>query len=157
MDEKMKKHRLTFAFVVLFFIIFYVIIYNNKAATERSESSLVLEDFGGITMAVQSVEGTKITVHINYSADDPAIFGADYILEIKKGQRWYSLPVKDGIMFTSIGYQLKKGDSLPWSTDFEILYGKLSAGHYRIIKSFRIEPQQETSKEYFISAEFLIS
>uniref|UniRef100_UPI0006CF5703 immunoglobulin-like domain-containing protein n=1 Tax=Clostridium sp. NkU-1 TaxID=1095009 RepID=UPI0006CF5703 len=107
-------------------------------------------------MTVESVVDTKITVCINYSADDPAIFGEDYILEVKDGQKWYPLPVKDNIMFTSMGYGLKKGSSFPWSTDFEILYGKLSAGQYRIIKGIRIEPQQETPKEYFISAEFSI-
>ena len=88
--------------------------------------------------------------------EDPTIFGEDYILEVKDGQKCHSLPVKDDIMFTSMGYGLKKGSSFPWATDFEILYGKLSAGQYRIIKEIRIEPQQETPKEYFISAEFSI-
>ncbi|MDR1547828.1 MAG: hypothetical protein LBT06_04470 [Hungatella sp.] len=55
-------------------------------------------------MTVESVVDTKITVCINYSADDPAIFGEDYIFEVKDGQKWYSLPVKDNIMFTSMGY-----------------------------------------------------
>ncbi|MDR1770394.1 MAG: hypothetical protein LBS02_07150 [Hungatella sp.] len=59
-------------------------------------------------MKVESVVDTSITVCINYSADDAAIFGEDYILEVKDGQKCHSLPVKDDIMFTSMGYGLKK-------------------------------------------------
>ncbi|WP_349947952.1 immunoglobulin-like domain-containing protein [Lacrimispora sp. BS-2] len=157
----MKKKVFIFASIVSLFLI---LIYrdninykdNNNIIPKRSESTLVLNNFNGVTMTVESVVDTKIAVCINYSADDPAIFGEDYILEVKNGQKWYPLPVKNDIMFTSIGYGLKKGNSFPWSTDFEILYGKLSAGQYRIIKGFRIEPQQETPKEYFVSAEFSI-
>jgi len=123
---------------------------------KESESKLVLNESGDVTMTVESVVDTKITVRINCFADDPAIFGEEYVLEVKNGQKWYSLPVKEDIMFTSIGYGLKKGNYLSWYTDFEILYGKLSPGHYRIIKSYRIEPQQENPKVYFISAEFSI-
>lgn len=157
----MRKKVFIFAFFVLFLLI---LIYrnninykdNNDIIPKRSESELFLYDISDVTMTVESVVDTKITVCINYSADDPVIFGEDYILEVKDGQKWYSLPVRDDIMFTSIGYELKKGSSFPWSTDYEILYGKLPAGQYRIIKSFRIEPQQETPKEYFISAEFSV-
>lgn len=123
---------------------------------KESESKLVLNESGDVNMTVESVVDTKITVHINYFADDAVIFGEDYLLEVKNGQKWYSLPVKADIMFTSIGYGLEKGNDLSWSTDFEILYGKLIPGHYRIIKSYRIEPQQENPKVYFISAEFSI-
>lgn len=157
----MKKKIFIFAFIVTSFLI---LIYrdsinhkdNNDIIPRGSDSTLILNDFSGVTMTVESVVDTEITVRIDYSADDLAIFGEDYILEVKDGQRWYSLPVKDDIMLTSIGYGLEKGSSFPWSTDFEILYGKLPAGQYRIIKGFRIESQQETPKEYFISAEFSI-
>ncbi|MDR2022445.1 MAG: hypothetical protein LBQ71_04170 [Hungatella sp.] len=135
----MKKKVFIFASIVSFFLI---LIYrsninykdNNDIIPKRSESTFVLNDLSGVTMKVESVVDTSITVCINYSADDPAIFGKDYILEVKDGQKWYSLPVKDDIMFTSMGHGLKKGSSFPWATDFEILYGKLSAGQYRIIK-----------------------
>lgn len=157
----MKKKVFIFASIVSFFLI---LIYrsninykdNNDIIPKRFESTFVLNDLSGVTMKVESVVDTSITVCINYSADDPTIFGEDYILEVKDGQKCHSLPVKDDIMFTSMGYGLKKGSSFPWATDFEILYGKLSAGQYRIIKEIRIEPQQETPKEYFISAEFSI-
>lgn len=157
----MKKKVFVFASIVSFFLILIYrdnINYNENIdiIPKRTESTLVLNDFSDVIMTVESVVNTNITVCINYSADDPAIFGEDYILEVKDGKKWYSLPVKDDIMFTSIGYGLKKGSSFLWSTDFEILYGKLSAGQYRIIKGFRIEPQQETPKKYFISAEFSI-
>lgn len=157
----MKKKVFIFASIVTFFLI---LIYRdninykekNDIVPKRSESTLVLNDFSGVTMTVESVVDTKITVLINYSADDAVLFGANYILEVKDGQKWFSLPVNDDIMFTSIAYELEKGSSFPWSTDFEILYGKLPAGHYRIIKGFNIKSQLDTHEEYFVSAEFWI-
>lgn len=156
----MKRKIFIFTFIVTIFLILiyrYNINYNNVNKSKKgSESKMVLNETSDVTMTVESVVETEIIVRINYFADDPAIFGEDYVLEVKKGQKWYSLPSKDDIMFTSIGYGLEKGYNLPWSTDFEILYGKLSHGHYRIIKSIRIEPLQGDSKVYFISAEFSI-
>ncbi|WP_313180711.1 immunoglobulin-like domain-containing protein [Lacrimispora sp.] len=157
----MKKKVFIFASLVTFFLI---LIYRdninykekNDIVPKRSESTLVLNDFSGVTMTVESVVDTKITVLINCSADDPVLFGANYILEVKDGQKWFSLPVNDDIMFTSIAYELEKGSSFPWSTDFEILYGKLPAGHYRIIKGFNIKSQRDAHEEYFVSAEFWI-
>ncbi|WP_313580002.1 immunoglobulin-like domain-containing protein [Lacrimispora sp.] len=150
-----------FASIVSFFLI---LIYRdninykdkNDIVPKRSESTLVLNDFNGVTMTVESVVDTKISVLINNSADDPVLFGENYILEVKDGQKWFSLPVNDDIMFTSIAYELEKGSSFPWSTDFEILYSKLPDGHYRIIKGFNIKSQLETHEEYFVSAEFWI-
>lgn len=157
----MKKKVFVFALIVTIFLILvyrYNINYkgNINMNQKESESNLVIYESGDVTMTVERVVDTKITVRINYLADDPAIFGEDYVIEVKKGHKWYSLPVNDNIMFTSIGYELKKGNNLPWSTDIEVLYGKLSPGLYRIIKSYRIEPPQEDSKVYFISAEFSI-
>ncbi|WP_124065363.1 immunoglobulin-like domain-containing protein [Clostridium sp. E02] len=157
----MKKKVYFFAFIITFLLILiyrYSINYkdNNEINQNRTESTLVLNDFNGVIMTVESVVDTKITVLINYSADDEVTFGEDYILEVKKGKKWYSLPANDDIMFTSIGYALKKGSDFTWSTDFEILYGKLASGHYRIIKGFSTESQQGNPKEYYISAEFSI-
>ncbi len=156
----MKKRVFIFASIVSFLLI---LIYrdninykdSNDIIPQRTESTLVLDDFSDVAMTIESIVDTKITVCINTSADEPVLFGEDYILEVKDGQKWYSLPVKDDIMFNSIGYGLKKGSSFQWSTDYEILYGK-STGQYRIIKGFRIEQQQGSPREYYICAEFSI-
>ncbi len=157
----MKKRVFIYASLVSFLLILiyrYNITYkdSNDVIPQRTESTLVLDDLSDVAMTIESVVDTKISVRINSSADEPVLFGEDYILEVKDGQKWYSLPVKDDIMFTSIGYGLKKGSSFQWSTDYEILYGKLSSGQYRIIKGFRNELQKGTPKEYFICAEFSI-
>lgn len=161
MDKKMKKRVFIFASIVsLLLILIYRDNINYKDSNDiipqRTESTLVLDDFSDVAMTIESIVDTKITVCINPSADEPVLFGEDYILEVKDGQKWYSLPVKDDIMFNSIGYGLKKGSSFQWSTDYEILYGKLPTGQYRIIKGFRIEQQQGSPREYYICAEFSI-
>lgn len=157
----MKKKALVFAYIVSFLLILIHrnnINYkdNNNLVPEKSESTLVLNNFSGVTMTVESADSTKITVSINNSADKPVMFGEYFILEVKDGQEWLSLPFDDNIMFTTIGYTLEKGNSTQWSTDFEILYGKLIAGQYRIIKDISIELQKDAFEEYLISAEFLI-
>lgn len=69
----MRKKVFIFAFIVLFFLI---LIYrnninykdNNDIIPKRSESELFLYDISDVTMTVESVVDTKITVCINYSA-----------------------------------------------------------------------------------------
>ena len=141
--------------VSLFLLLICINNFNNKdEAFHRSESNVILNDFSDITMTVESITDTKIAVCINSSSDVSVIFGEDYIIEVKDGQKWYSLPVNDDIMFTSMGYELKRGSSFQWSVDYKILYGRLAPGEYRIIKGFRTEPQQDPGKDYFISADF---
>ncbi len=141
--------------VSLFLLLICINIFNNRdEAFHRSESNVILNDFSDITMTVESITDTKITVCINSSSDVSVTFGEDYIIEVKDGQKWYSLPVNDDIMFTSMGYELKRGSSFQWSVDFKILYGRLAPGEYRIIKGFRNDPQQDSGKDYFISADF---
>lgn len=147
------------AFIASFSLLIIFMVnsnYNdsNDKTFQRSESTLVLDDFSGVTMTIESVTDAQITVCINSDSDDSVVFGEDYVLEVKDGQKWHSLPVKEDIMFNSIGYGIKKGSKFQWSADFGILYGKLAPGQYRIIKGFRIEPQQDVNKEYFIGAEF---
>lgn len=151
----MIKKMVILAFSVsLFLLLICINIFNkNNEAFHRSESKVILNDFSDITMTVESITDTKITVCINSSSDVSVIFGEDYIIEVKDGQKWYSLPVNEDIMFTSMGYELKRGSS-QWTADYKILYGRLAPGVYRIIKGFRTEPQQDPGKDYFISAEF---
>lgn len=158
----MKVEKKIFIFALLATCILILIYINNTNTKEyemiskMTESTLTPNNFSDISMSLENLDNTKITVRINSSANDSVIFGEDYIIEAKNGQRWYTLPINKDIMFNSIGYELKKGASFLWSTDYDILYGKLSPGKYRMIKSFRVEPPQGKPKDYFVSVEFTV-
>ena len=94
MDKKMKKRVFIFASIVSFLLI---LIYRDNInykdsydiIPQRTESTIVLDDFSDVAMTIERVVGTKITVCINSSADELVLFGEDYILEVKDGQKWY--------------------------------------------------------------------
>ena len=129
-----------------------------------------------------SSDSVKISI-INTSERDDFFTGLWYCIEEKNGDAWYSLPLQDyGGFFPSLaikiptaseissgfidGIHYNSESKLAWQRNppnemvfkFEYLYGKLSAGDYRIIIEVMSENDIpiEDSDKYYLSAPFSI-
>ena len=111
-----------------------------------------LYDGQDVKMEVIEIEHTKIKVNFTYTSDEKAIFGDDYYLEIKKNNNWVTVPYKSDelYVFTVVGYSLESDSE--WVVDYDVFYGTLSPGTYRIIKSIIINGNDPV----YISAEYTI-
>jgi len=111
-----------------------------------------LYDGQDVKMEVVEIEHTKIKVNFTYKSDEKAIFGDDYYLEKKKNNTWATVPYKSDELyaFTLVGYSLESDSE--WEVDYDVFYGTLSPGMYRIIKSIIINGNDPV----YISAEFTI-
>lgn len=126
--------------------------------SKLSESTYTLDDFAGVTMTLVNATDTELTVSIASDRENTCIYGEYYSIEYFKDGTWYILPyVADGnVGFNDIGYELTKGESREWSTNFEWLYGKLPAGQYRIVKDIADFRSTGDYDKYYISTEFTI-
>lgn len=129
-----------------------------------------------------SCSSVRIFIH-NTSERDDFFTGLWYCIEEKKGDTWYSLPLQDyGGFVPSLaieiptaseissgfidGIDYNSKSELAWKRSppnemefkFEYLYGKLSAGDYRIIIEVMSEKDIpiDDSDKYYLSAPFSI-
>ena len=88
------------------------------------------------------------------------IYGSDYIIKKYENNTWNELKnICDNCVFNSIAYGPDINGHLLLNLNWEIIYGKLSNGKYRIIKSALLNsdiPCENECKKYYISVEFEI-
>ena len=132
---------------------------SSEADTEDlSESPYAVNTTDGASMALVRASDTELTVSVENIDMTTLIYGEYYSVEILKDGVWYSLPyaTEENVGFNSIGYELAKGESGEWTTDFEWLYGKLPAGQYRIVKDILDFRGPGDFDKYYLSAEFTV-
>ena len=105
-------------------------------------------DVPNVIMTVSDVTSTGATVFIQDSNPEPFVYGTWFQIEEEKGGVWYEVKTKiTNYGFDEIGWLTDDRGGLTMTVDWEWLYGKLSGGHYRILKEVGGQ---------IISAEFLV-
>ena len=69
--------------------------------------------------------------------------GNEYYLEKKEGKSWTLVPEAEEVFFTAIAYGLNPGEAKTFEENFEMRYGVLEKGIYRISKDIRIWNEDE--------------
>ena len=83
--------------------------------------------------------------------------GDSYTLEFKEGKNWVPVPETGEAFFSMIAYVIYAGEGKSFSEDFEMRYGVLQNGTYRIVKEVYIWNEDgETCGKQQITAEFKI-
>lgn len=80
---------------------------------------------------------TTIYYVIQNSGGKVLVFGdGDYEIEVKLGGEWYTIPMKPGIAFTSIGYGLQPNTHRYRVVNLGIFNYEFTAGKYRVVQKF---------------------
>ena len=127
------------------------------------------KDPWGITLELTNVTPTGATLTVSHSGDDPTgklttgaeyfMLGEAYGLEVWNEGDWEALPLLREWGVLAIGYGIAAGDSREFQLNWEMPYGELPAGRYRVIKdiSYQSREAHKTlgTKDYY--AEFTIT
>ena len=88
-----------------------------------------------VTMMISAVTPTGATVTIQDSNEEPFVYGEWFQIEREKDGVWYEVKTKiSNYGFNEIGWLTDESGELTMDVNWEWLYGKLPAGHYRILK-----------------------
>ena len=99
------------------------------------ESAYQPDGAANVTMTISAVTPTGATVTIQDSNPEPAVYGEWFQIQREKGGAWYEVKTKiSNYGFNEIGWLTDDNGQLTMDVDWEWLYGKLPAGHYRILK-----------------------
>ena len=101
-----------------------------------------------VAMTISDVTPVGATVTIQDSNREPFVYGTWFQVEREKDSVWYEVKTKiTDYGFDELGWLTDDRGRLTMDVDWEWLYGKLPAGHYRILKQ---------AGTHVISAEFSI-
>ncbi len=115
----------------------------------------------GITLEAENVTSKGLTIVCKHSGGENAaklITGSYFVIQSEKSG-WTDveyLPQEYELAWTSEAWIIQKEDTTQWDVNWEWLYGKLSAGKYRIgkkIMNFRDSGDFDTEMVY---AEFIV-
>lgn len=135
-------------------------IVKKAAKTDGENNSAIEDEFDtllGVNMNIAEVTNTNIKVEIINTTDKDMIFGEDYKLQQFIDGKWIdSNYIIDNWGFNAIAYMLTKDVPASWEHNWEWLYGTLSSGTYRMLKTVLVSNETGASDSYIITADFNI-
>lgn len=133
------------------------IIVNNTL-----NNDVELNELDHVVMNI--VDGTltnsSVRIRITDFSGNKYIFGQDYRIDRMENDKWVELEEKNNLYTNSIGYGPDENGHIELDINWDYVYGKLSAGRYRIVKTALLNSNnscENECKQYFISAEFDIN
>lgn len=104
-----------------------------------------------LTVDGDSVTHGELTYTISNQSDKDLSYGQDYGLQKEKEGKWYQIIPKNEVAVTLELLWVPAGNTDTQMLGWESSYGKLPAGHYRIVKSV-FDDQQG----YYLAGEFQV-
>lgn len=112
-----------------------------------------------ITMYMKDYSKTEGTIAIRNDSDKQVEYGDWYDIQIKKDEKWYSMPliVKDA-GYKEIAYLAEPRSVSEWKIDWSHFYGELPSGQYRLVKKIACLNSDSPGDyvSYYLAAEFEI-
>lgn len=129
----------------------------NISASDRSDLE-IKEDNGANIYFVASTP-TSLTVKIENKTDSTWQSGnmRDYLLEVEKDGEWYAVKQIGEFANTMELMIFAPGETLTHTFEFEARYGTLTAGKYRVVKSWWAnKTANEDAHEFHLVCEFTV-
>ena len=135
----------------------------NEAVIVNKDTSINsnLNELNYVKMAVidDTVTSTSIRIKITDLSGKRYVYGNDYRLDIKNGDKWQEVTRKKTGISNSKAYYPDKNGELDFYIDWRYVYGNLEPGKYRLVKSALDTHDKKcdpTCKHYYIAVEFEI-
>ena len=144
-------------FLVLILIATNLIACGSSVSIGDKTPYTEVNDFPGATMEVIEVNTDEefITVEFSYSGPNELSYGTssdEYEIEFFQNNEWYTLDYKKYDAM-GLGHSVKDGET--HTEDYRYTrYGKLPAGHYRIVKRVLDFIEAGNFTEHYLAAEF---
>lgn len=118
-----------------------------------------VNDVEGVILAYKegTASVTDVTVIFENGTDKEYMYGEEFFIEKKVDDTWHQVPVAlIDYGFIGIGYPLSPSSEAEKVYDWEVVYGELPAGTYRIVTSVIETTDEGGVADYHLAAEFML-
>lgn len=151
----MKKRVLVILIPIV--LLFIAILFYNvfKISLLDGKSDYIIEN-ELISMKVKSdtLTNTGARFIIYNNSEYECTYGNPFTLEKKENGSWYKMKNINDLVFNMPAFSVPVGGSVEMNISWEVFYGALESGTYRIVKDVTI--QSEPNEEIVVAAEFTI-
>lgn len=159
------KKRIKFGVFVVLLI--FVLSSCAKEAVEYpwpigAESELAFDSDVTMTLIEDTLTPTQASVLLRNQGIEPVDYGRDFCLQIQLDEIWYDIEVGWG--GTAEAFPLEPGEEVELLINWNLPYGALPKGKYRIIKSVSLdnsvwsgERMENLGIEKYVACEFTIT
>lgn len=156
------------AIVIFFFILFSVIGLISCSTVIQGEIIQFCDEEApnwGITLSAQDVSSTGLTLIVNQSDREllgDLLVGESYRLAVLTGNAWRlvdELPLQEGDSarsWPSMAHVISEGTSMKFDIRWNLIYGELPVGTYRLIKEISGLKDSENYGSFEYWVEFTI-
>ncbi len=137
----------------------YEYINEDIIVNEDLDNGAELNEADHVRMDIidDTLTNTGCKIRITDYSNNLYIYGGDYYIEKKENGKWNKLELLQDHNIDLMAYHPDYNGHLEFTLNWEIIYGKLPKGYYRIVKSLLKETEPCTEEEchgYHISVEF---
>ena len=116
-----------------------------------------LNTLDGVTMRMEKYTSFGGDVEIRNETDKEITFGDWYEIQAEVNDKWFPLPyIIENATFHQVAYNAPKDETVIHEVKWDVLYGELPKGRYRIIKDMLDFRGTGDYTEYYLAAEFEI-
>ncbi len=109
----------------------------------------------GLTAKLLYCTPVSLGIKITNESGRELLYGEAYDLQILQEGDWRSLSyLIDDAAFREVGFNLGKGESVIWGTDWTLFHGVLETGNYRIVKTVTGGGEGLNHGEHYLAVEF---
>lgn len=155
-DITITEYGVKFGFIMNSFYIVYDKGNTAEDACKTVKETAELNEIDGVTMTIKegtltNKSTTVIITDINKKKD---VYGIAFRIDEKINGKWQEVKsIHDDYGFTEMGYLIDNKGKLEFEQNWDYMYGELSAGEYRLVKS---SYDQKEKKDKYFSVEFIL-
>ena len=133
-----------------------------KSRETNITNDLVVDDYPYVSMSLTEITPISATCVLKNDSDTDLLYGESYIVQEYIDGEWYYRKSASTdeyghvITIPDIGYGLNSNSVSTIEHNWEVIYGELPPGKYRIIKDFFEHHTDKPFLEYYVSCEFEI-
>lgn len=150
----MKKGLKIFIVIILLILLaggIWVIFNNDNSKYTKKEYPI-----DGVSMSIKNgtLTNSGAVIILKNDSDIDVSYGNPYSIEIKKDGKWQK--IENDLYFTLPAFSLKSKTSKEIEINWEVGYGKLEKGEYRLIKEFDYEKEKGNYVDFSVNVEFVL-
>lgn len=135
-----RKEKAVLIITIFLIVAIGIFIFLFKPCDVRSSSDILID--------VVPISSNSLQVTIHNNSPFPVSFSENYHIEAKTLLLWHEVNLRSSA-FTSLGHELSPGGSYSISVDYSDIYGVLSPGQYRLVKTFKYNNISTSFAGYF--------
>ena len=123
-------------------------------AETTKESPIQVNEFTDIRIEIdeEKTSDTKIVVMVSNNSEEELMFGEWFAIEKYEDGVWYQIPIREDIVFNSIGYPVEPNQTRELTFRFDYIYELETFQKYRIVTYFG----DDNGDKHYVSDEFQI-